>query len=465
MLTNAGWLTSARLGGDLLQFFQFVIFSRYFGPDGIGQYALGLAITGFVYASISLGLEDYAIRECARCPADRRGSFIGKLLAIQLLFIALVSLFLIGLAWLTGPSPAKLTIVLLLSVQQFALALSRTFFSPAFAQERMVGPAVAELLGRISMVILSTGLVFFFHVSLPLALIPFPIGGLAVLFAAVVSARSYVQGVELHVSWSESRRILQEAWPFTATLFVFYLRARGSIILISLILGDAATGLFATSLKFLEVGIMPLHYLGVAAYPNLTRLFVKDKSQFMEASDRLLRLALIIGALAAWMLFFIVPNVVIPLLGEKFTASIPLVQSMALLALITPLATTLVRLLLSMHLQLKRLRISVFGICLNLVLTLLLLPFWGVQGAVAGWTMSMVITSVLFFQAVGEEVPASRLSRTFLSFSLIIIPIVFSCSFLLVLTGGFWVPAISSLLVFAALLFFSWFMPVAVVSK
>jgi len=50
---NFGFLTMGKLLGDLSTFLFFVVLSRAYGQEGIGQYSLAMALTGFFVLSIS----------------------------------------------------------------------------------------------------------------------------------------------------------------------------------------------------------------------------------------------------------------------------------------------------------------------------------------------------------------------------------------------------------------------------
>ena len=53
VLFNTGGMATTRLVGDLASFFLFILFSRRFGPAGIGQYAYGFAISGLLFSAVS----------------------------------------------------------------------------------------------------------------------------------------------------------------------------------------------------------------------------------------------------------------------------------------------------------------------------------------------------------------------------------------------------------------------------
>lgn len=405
MLTNASWLTTARLAGDFASFLFFIILSRSFGPAGIGQYAYGFAIAGISYAAVNLGLEDYAIRECVRLPLEDRRILLDRLIGTQSGLAAIVLLGLLGVLYVTRNSVETITIILLLSIYQLTLAFARTFFAPAFAQESMTSPAIAELICRVGSIVFAFVLVSSFNTSLARTLIPFPIGGFVLLVISAISARHHQGNLSIRFSWQDATSIIRSTWPFAASVFVFHVYSRMDVVILSMVLGDNAAGIFASSLKFLEVGVIPLVFLGIALYPVLSRAFEEKEGNLPRAAERLLRISLLLGGLIAWGLVFLAPLVLVPLLGEDFTASAPVVKVMALLALGMALEMVAVRLLLATHLQIQRIAIQFWLTVVKIFLVLALIPLFGIFGAVIASIIAQVVMILLYIRVLrGKKV-------------------------------------------------------------
>ncbi len=411
-LWNAGWLTGSRLAGDALSLLLFIVLSRAFGAAGIGQYAYGIAIAGLVYVGVLLGIDEYGVREYARIGQERWRPFIGRLVGTQVLLATMVVPALILFVAVSRPSTETTAVILLLSAQQMCFGLARTFFIPAFARERMVLPAVGELLSRALAVVASIALVVLFDVSLAKALTPLPIGGLAFLLAGIVWARRHLGGLGVSLSWRDVATVLRIAWPFAASIVVFQVYARADVIMLSLIDGDTVTGIYASSVKAFEVGLMPLWFLGFAAFPEMSRLSHRSIAGFVDAGDRLLRFTLFAGGLLAWFLFFAAPELLAPILGSDFTAATPVLRVLAVLALLMALEVPLVRMLLAADMQVKRLKFQFLGTVINVILNLALIPLLSAIGAALSSIVAVAVTNVLYFGALQKAASLDKLTRS-----------------------------------------------------
>lgn len=415
---NAAWLTASRLTTDFLGFLLLVAISRRFGPSGTGAYAYGFAVAGLISIGGTLGLDEYGIREYARLPESDRPRLLANLIGTQGFMIAVALVALAGYLLVTRPGRETAVIIVLLSTYLLAGALGRTLFVPAFAHQAMALPAVAEMACRGGAIAVALLLMIWLKAPLVIALLGFPVGGLVLSGVATASALRHGRSLSLSTSWLAVASTARAAWPFAASEVVMQIYARADLIMLSLIIGTASAGIYASAFKFVEVGVMPLVFLGVAAYPRLSRLFEPDPRGFTELATDLLRGTLFLGGLLAWALYFLVPVAIVPLFGDRFTAAAPIVRIMAGLALLSAAEIVLVRVMLAAHLQLARLRLLALGTGLNVALNLILIPLFQIRGAAIAWILTLAVINALYAKALHDCLASRRLLSVFGAYAL-----------------------------------------------
>lgn len=403
ILKNAGLLSVARFSGDALNFLLFVILSRQLGPDGIGQYAFGMAIALLAYSCVNFGLDDLSIRECAQLEPRERATLIGHLNGLQLAFI-LVLLAAFGGIILAGHQPGpRMQIAAILSGYYIALAVARILFTPAFSQQRMFAQAIAEFSCRAIMIISAICLIWFWHAPLNMALLPYPLGGLVLVVIAARSAWRYNHELRLKFDWRRIIETAKTALPFGAAALIFALQMRINYVALGTMKGAGATGIYASAVKFLETGILPLTYLALSAYPSLSRAVVRDSAALKHVGDRLFRVSLVGGALLAWFLVMILPMVIVPILGTSFASAKQLFPAVGVLAILMSLDLPADRMLLAAKLQTLRVKFTIAGVATNLVLAVTLIPFFGVAGALAATLAGQAVVLLLSLIALSAR--------------------------------------------------------------
>jgi len=412
---NALWLTVCRLTGDVLNLLLFVAISRQLGPAGAGAYSYGFAVATFGFVIACLGIEEYGLRQFARLDDARRPAFLGELLGTQVyMVVGAIAALAVYLA-VTGPSKSTLILVSALAFYQITAALAPTLFIPAMAQQRMMGPALAELTARtVAFSVAGVGILIL-HVPLEQAVLGFPFAALVWFALALRSARHYAPAARVSVTAAGARRIVATLWSFALLEIFAQPFTRIGVISLSLGMGDAQAGVFATGLRLIEVALMPLSFFGMASYPRLSRLYSQDLVAFRRPAGDLLLLMGLGGAAVAWGLYFVAPLLLVPVLGQRFAGAEPVVQMMALLALAQAVEVGLGRIMLSADRQTPNAVFIAFGAVIGLVLNAVLIPHLGINGAIYAGVAAYVSVDILCIRSLQRPLGARVLVRMVLT--------------------------------------------------
>lgn len=381
VLINAFWLSFCRIAADLLSFVLFAVIARTFGPAGTGQYSYGFAVGTLVALISTSGFEDYGVRQYARAPVHERGQLWEDLLATQCLQLALGALAFLVFVLLGVIDSRNIIVVLELTIYVVAWWLSRTFFIPAMASQSMIGPAIADLGCRMTAIVGALLLGVIAHAPLPVMLAVFPLAGLTLLLLATTSAARHGARLKIGRNWRRLGSIVRGALPFAGSDILNQFYARADVLLIAYFLGDASVGLYATAIKFVEVGLLPLILLGMAAYPLLSKYAADDAATFADAARDFTRLLLLLSGWLAVGIGYFVPLVIVPLFGASFAPAVALLPLVAAFALTKGFEATFYRLLYSAHRQTLYFMCLLLGILLVVGLNFALIPAVGLKGA------------------------------------------------------------------------------------
>lgn len=393
---NAVALLACRVGADLLNFLLFLVVSRRFGPEGMGEYGYAFALAGLVYYAATLGIEEYGIREHARLPAERKASLLPNLLGTQMCIAIVVIAVLIGYLLITRPTPHMLVIIASMTVYQLSAAFAATLFVPAMAQQHMLPPAFINLAGRGSAFVITGVLIWVFHWSLFAASVAFAGGGLLMLVLAAYSAVSFKARLRPNLSMQVVIEGARTLWSFAAVGLLGQLLNRIGVIALSLQVGEAAAGIYTTGLKLVEVACLPLVFIGVAAYPRLCQAFA-DPAGFQRLSRQGVAIGVLLAAILAGCMYLAVPPLLVPVLGARFAGSETIIAAMAAIVLAQGIEIVIGRLMLAAHLNVARaVRITV-GTIVCVALTVSLTPLFGIGATIAALVCSYLLVDLLYF--------------------------------------------------------------------
>jgi len=183
--------------------------------------------------------------------------------------------------------------------------------------------------------------------------------------------------------------------PFAGVDLLGQFYARTDLLLIAWFLGNVPVGLYATDIKFVEVGLIPLFMLGSAAYPLLSRHAVQDSGAFESCSRDLIRIIFFCAGWLAVAIYCFVPLLLVPLFGLKFVPATHLVPWIALLAVTKGVEIALYRVLYAARKQTLYLIALSVGTAGIVVLNVLLIPRYGLDGAVLAALISTAAVDVV----------------------------------------------------------------------
>nr|WP_298717298.1 oligosaccharide flippase family protein [uncultured Steroidobacter sp.] len=393
---NAFALLACRIGADLLNFLLFLVVSRRFGPEGMGEYGYAFALAGLVYYSATLGIDEYGVREYLRQPAERRPTLISNLLGAQLCIAIVVMLVLLGYLWMTHPEPHMLLIIGSMTLYQLGAAFSATLFVPAMAEQQMLPPAFINLLGRGFAFVVTGLLIWSFDWSLHAASMAFACGGVLMLALALRSAASFRARLWPNLRTDNVLQGTRRLWSFAAVGLLGQLLNRIGVIALALQVGDAAAGIYTTGLKLVEVACLPLVFIGVAAYPRLCQAFAEP-----VGFQRLTRQGLVIGmalaAVLALAMYLLVPPLLVPVLGERFAGAEPIIAAMAAIVLAQGVEIVLGRLMLAANLNVARAVRITLGTLVCILLTVGFTPLFGIHATIGALVASYLLVDFLYF--------------------------------------------------------------------
>jgi O-antigen/teichoic acid export membrane protein len=413
VIKNTVWLSVCRIAADLSGLVLFTVIARRYGPMGTGEYSYAFALGAFIAILATSGIEQYGVRQlsCLKNPQDKSDVW-QSLLVTQTIQLSLGLLILGAVMLAAGTSRASPLVILELTIFLVGWGLSRTLYVPASAAQAMVAPAFTELGCRLAGTLFALALCLFKAIPLALILAGFPLAGLVLVVLSLRNANLHGAKFGFHARWREVLKTVRGAAPFTAceALGQFYMRV--DLLLIVFLLGKANGGWYATDIKIVEVGLMPLVLLGTAAYPVLSRSAAHGAEEFAPLSRDFFRSVLFASGWLAVGLYCLAPLVLTRLLGNAFQPAGHLLPLFAVLAVFKGVEVVLYRLLYALEKQNTYLGALAVGTALIVLLNYTLIQRFGATGAVFAVLLSSAVVNLICAFALRDAISHSLFGKS-----------------------------------------------------
>lgn len=258
--------------------FLYVIFlARVLGVRDFGIYSFTLALIYNFIPVADFGLERLVLRDIARQPQDAN-YYLSRLLPLRLFMAITVYLIVIILGGVMGLPLKEIGYLAAFGLALLPYNLTYLFCSFLNAAEKMSYMAGAN----IALIILTAGLggIFaYLRLGLMLVLLAYPLANLLILAFFLFKGKRWGISLGWQIDWQFWKKSLASSWVFAALMIlaVFYLRL--STIMVNLLQGPEATGLYSTASRFVEALILVPQSLALALFPLSSRLMTEDKQK------------------------------------------------------------------------------------------------------------------------------------------------------------------------------------------
>ncbi len=391
-------LTIGKILGDFFLFIMFVVISRAFGQEGLGQYSFAIALTGFFMVLADFGLEYLSIKELSR-HSDAVGAYYGGIFLLRLLLSLIATLLLLLLvAFLPLSNDAKI-IIILVGVYQFAYKLMDGFAAIFMAREEMHTAALLTSSLRIVAALLAV-VVILAGGSLIIALAMLPLVGVVQVFVGYGFVHRYHGPLQLSFSWSYLNDTLRRSLPFAITEFLRQISTRTDVVLLGFMAGAAAAGIYNGAYRIIFL-LQFLPFFGaMSLFPLASKLYVQARDESIALYHKSLNASVLLGIPASFGLWLIAPQLILLIFGTEFVESIDVLRWLAWMVFLFCLKFIMQIFLMACDHQNEMMRRQWIAAVVGVILMAVLIFLHGPEGAAIAVLCAEVLLVLLYAHAL-----------------------------------------------------------------
>jgi O-antigen/teichoic acid export membrane protein len=319
IVKNTLILGVGKAAGDIMTFVFLVYFSRSYGQEALGQYALAMATGGLLSIFVSLGLNTYTIREISK---DRQCArvLVGQLFVLRLIF-TFFCWGVIGLIALVAvDSSTTRQILLIIGAFQFIQRLIGLMNAGFLAHEEMCTAAMLGIIERLLILIVGViGVYMAWPPALTLSIYPASAG--AVLAAALLIFRRRHGWPLFRFHYPFIKKAVIEASPFFVIIILAQFYDRIGLIILTALQGETVTGIFSAGDRLLATVNGFVAVFATALFPSVSRLSDGNHDELEHLCSWAMRMVFIVLLPLATIMFVASDQIIIFAFGDGFAAS------------------------------------------------------------------------------------------------------------------------------------------------
>lgn len=412
------------------------LITGYLGKEGFGDYTTILAFFAFFAAIADLGIGSMTAREISREGAKEE-EILGKIASLRL--FSSVTLFLlvpVVLFFFSYPFPVKIGIWIASGAvifSSFSIFLNG-IFQKNIAMDRI---ALIEFFGKLVQVgcvflVVSLDLGFLAIISTLLASLVFN------AFFAFFLSRKYITFL-FQVDMAYWRRFLYNSLPLGGSALITFFYFKMDAILLSMIQGSAAVGVYGVAYKVMEnLTFFPAMLAGLIL-PILSRNIFTRREKFVEIADTTFRVFFIIVFPLVIGGAFLSSDIISIVSGSGFEEAVPVLEILMLSLAFIFFGHYFNMILIVGNLQKKLMKLLFFVAVFNISMNIFLISKYSFIGAAMTALMTeclvAVSTGILVYRFLGYRPAFGKLFRVFASASIMAAFLFFSDDLSFLLAG------------------------------
>lgn len=379
------------------------LLARYLGKTGYGEYSLV-----FVYLYLStviayFGFDAILLRELSKENDEKyQNRLLTAAVILKLIFsLFAISLTLLYLSFINYPFPLKLGIVIAnLTLIIGAAESVEVIFK---ARLKMANSVISSVVSQ-SLHLLFIFLAITMKMDLPYLIV-------AYLFARIF---------RIITMWRLSRRFIKIRfdWDWQSVLFLFknsfllgissglwIIYYRIDALMLGFMKGAEFVGQYSAAYKFVDIGFLFSGMVMVSIFPLMSKRYPDDIPGLKRIYQKTIDYVSLIGGTLTLLIVLLSPYLIVFIFGSQFRGSISTLRILGLVPFVIFLNNATGHMMLVLGMQGKPLLfLRLLGAFINVSINMLLIPFWGSNGAALATVVTEFVLLILTFWIIFNKI-------------------------------------------------------------
>ena len=394
LLTISGYLS-----GFLWYLFFFVL-ARWLGVEDFGRFMFALTFVALFRFIMDVGISQLSQREIARDTKLVNDYFFNVMGLKTVLIIISLCLITLSINVLDYPPIVRKT-VYILSIAEALNSFSDFFRSIFRANHKMHYETVVWVAERILVLSIVIVILNFEGGIVSVALVVFFTALLKFLAGLSIVIKKFIKRFT-RPSIDFLNALVKRGVLVGLVYMLGFIYFQIDTVMLSLMLGDEAVGLYNASFKLLEGGMVISTAFGGVLYPLLSSLHKRDEKRFKSISETSIKYMLMISLPVASFITLMAGEITSSLFGVAFSAGSYSLQVLIWTYVLQSVSMVAVLILLSMGEEKRLIKILFLTVILNVILNYILIPPMREVGAAFTTVASETLVLILAFYSLSS---------------------------------------------------------------
>lgn len=406
IVKNASWIILCRIGQAVCSLIVTMLTARYLGPSGYGLVNYAASVVSFVIPVVQLGLNNIQVQELVN-HGEEEGKIVGTSLFMSLLsaIAAFVGVMLFVSVANAGETQTLIVCALysILLFFQGGELMQYWFQAKYCCQHSAIANLVAYcLVSAYKVYLLVTGKnIYWFAVSNAM--------DFAIILLLLLCLYKKLGGRKLQVSWAVAKRMLRKSKYYILADMAIMVFSQTDRIMLKLMMDEAATGYYSAAVSCASLANFVFIAIIDSYRPLVLENYQKSRESFENTMSQLYAVVLYLSILESICICVLASLIVKIIYGSAYAASAGALQILIWYNTFSFIGSVRNVWVLAEGRQRWLGILNLSGAAANVVLNLILIPLWGINGAAIASLVTQFFTNVVMTYLIPDIRGSTRL--------------------------------------------------------
>ena len=422
LFKNVSWVTTSQVIVNLCAFFWTIAIARYLGVNDYGILSFAISFTVLLGMGTDIGMSTFATREISK-DRSKTHKFINNVLPFKI--ILSIALFIVTalILILLGYNKLTIEVALIISIETIFICMIKFIGGVFQAYENQKINSIGEMIAAILLLIF-TFIVIMFDWGLIGVALSYALAYLIFLLHMIFNMNKSFGIPKFEWDFKFWKETAIKSIPFGLSIFFYTVYFSIDIVMIQMMAGDYATGLYNSAYKIVSVFAAFYVIYQYVIFPLMSKLYAENTDLLKLSFEQAFKYSLLILLPISIGVYFYSPYIINLIYSSQYALASPAMQILiwtVVFLFINGVATSLLN---SIGKEVSVTKIYLVAAIFNIVLNYLTIPVWSYIGATVTTVLSEILILVLMMYSISKTEYKPDLSLLKTIFKLVICGII-----------------------------------------
>lgn len=390
---NLSWLVISQIIASICGFIWTILTARYLGVHDYGILAFAISLTGILAFTVDFGISTHIVRHIST-DYNSAPKYLGNALPLKSIF-ALGS-FILTLIILLLMKSDKITIMitLLFAIEMIIVSFIGLLHGAFQAVEKGKYQGISITLINLTLLafILISVYANFGIFGIAISYLTTNIIGLIYTYLAFIK---HVTKPKFELDTFFCKKIVLLSLPFALTGLLYSIYYSIDVVMLTNLVGNYATGIYNATYKLISVLALFYSIYGAVIFPVMSRFYNDDKKLLIISYEKSIKYLMLIMIPLATGIMFYSTDIIYLIYGHEYDASAPVLSILIWTVCLLFVNGAGNNLLNASHKEVTVTKIYLIAAIFNVILNLIMIPYFSYTGAAIATVLSDVLIVIL----------------------------------------------------------------------